>query len=105
VNGFFLVNPSAGSIRDHFSIALDLARMLRADAARLPRVRAVLIDELARSVVSTDAVQLAVAILRETNTDARLTLALRLCEVLEREAAGPGAMVVVPRDRLTEGSS
>jgi hypothetical protein len=31
--------------------------------------------------VSTDAVQLAVAILRETNTDARLTLALRLCEM------------------------
>jgi len=50
-------------------------------------LRAVLLDELARSVLTCGAVQLAVALVRETNTDARLTLALRLCEVLEAEMA------------------
>ena len=46
MNSFFILSPSPGSIRDQFSTALYLARMLRADAARLPRVQAVLIDEL-----------------------------------------------------------
>jgi len=61
--------------------------MLRADAARLPRVQAILIDELARSVLSAEAVHLAVAVVREENADARLTLALRLCEVLDADEA------------------
>jgi len=66
--------------------------MLRADAARLPRVRAVLIEELARSVLSSEAVQLAVAVLREASADARLTLALRLCEVLDADES-PGSFL------------
>jgi hypothetical protein len=72
--------------------------MLRDQAAQLPRVQAVLVEELARSVLSGEAVRLAVAILREQNADARLTLALRLCEVLEGEDGGRPALAVAQTD-------
>jgi hypothetical protein len=57
--------------------------MLRANAAQLPRVQAVLVEELAGSVLADGAVQLAIAILREPHPDARLALALRLSDAID----------------------
>jgi hypothetical protein len=75
--------------------------MLRDQAAELPRVQAVLVEELARSVLAGEAVRLAAAILREQNADARLTLALRLCAVVDRGRVGPLPAVDGRRGRVS----
>jgi hypothetical protein len=60
-----------------------LARLLRTEVARRPRVQAVLIDELAQGVLGSEMVQLAAAVLRGTQPDARLALALRLADAVD----------------------
>jgi hypothetical protein len=60
-----------------------VARALRGEIARRPRVQAALIQELVEGVLASDAVRLAVAVLRAGHPHARVTLALRLCDLVD----------------------
>ena len=60
--------------------------MLREQASQLPRIRAVLVEELALAVLGSEPVRLALALLRERDANARLTLALRLADLCDAAA-------------------
>jgi hypothetical protein len=57
-----------------------VARTLRGEVACRPRVQVALIQELVEGVLTSESVRLAVAVLRAGHPDARLALALRLCD-------------------------
>jgi hypothetical protein len=60
-----------------------VARTLRGEVACRPRVRVALIQELVEGVLTSAEVRLAVAVIRAGHPDARLALALRLCDLVD----------------------
>src|ERR1700685_4134503 len=82
-NGRQVLRPHSGSIRDQTPDLVMVARALRSEIASRPRVQAVLIQELLEGVLASEAVRLAVAVLRAGHPGVRLSLALRLCDVID----------------------
>jgi len=95
LNGRQVLSPHSGSIRDQTRGLVMVARTLRGEVACRPRVRVALIQELVEGVLTSAEVRLAVAVIRAGHPDARLALALRLCDLVDPVVvaeASPSAM-------------